>query len=139
MFFVVMAVFGFCGQISGGIISDKRGRFLSCLIGIVLLGVSSLLLVGHYPLFILVIILSATAVGWSVGHNGASTALTDFPDEHRAEVASLNSAVRFLAGGIGFVLSAPFVQKSFGGTFFVLGLLILCLTFFLRKAIPQDN
>jgi predicted MFS family arabinose efflux permease len=139
MLFVLMAVTGFLGQIIGGVISDQKGRFLSCLIGIVLLGTCSALLVGHYPLFILVIVLCGTAVGWAVGHNGASTALTDFPEEHRAEVASLNSAVRFLAGGIGFMVSAPFVQKSFGGTFFVIGLLILCLTFFLRKAIPRDN
>ena len=139
MFFVLMAVTGFLGQIIGGVISDQKGRFLSCLIGIVLLGTCSALLVGHYPLFVLVIILCTTAVGWAVGHNGASTALTDFPEEHRAEVASLNSAVRFFAGGIGFMVSAPFVQKSFGGTFFIIGLLILCLTFFLRKAIPRDN
>jgi len=138
MFFVLMATAGFFGQVIGGVISDKKGRFLSCLIGILLLGISSTLLVGHYPLFVLPVILCATAVGWAVGHNGASTALTDFPEENRAEVASLNSAVRFFAGGIGFMLSAPFVAKSFGGTFFVLGLLILCLTFFLRKAIPQD-
>lgn len=139
MFFVMMAVTGFLGQIFGGIISDHKGRVLSCLIGIVLLGASSALMVGHYPLFILVILLCGTAVGWAVGHNGASTVLTDFPEEHRAEVASLNSAVRFFAGGLGFMVSAPFVQKNFGGTFFVIGLLILCLTFFLRKAIPRDE
>jgi len=139
MFFVLMATAGFFGQVVGGVISDKKGRFLSCLIGILLLGISSALLIGHYPLFVLPIILCTTAVGWAVGHNGASTALTDFPEENRAEVASLNSAVRFFAGGIGFMLSAPFVAKSFGVTFFVLGCLILCLTFFLRKAIPQDE
>ncbi len=139
MFFVVMAVTGFCGQMIGGHISDHKGRFLACLIGLVLLGMCSMLLVGHYPLFVLVIVLCGTAVGWSIGHNGASTALTDFPEEHRAEVASLNSAVRFLAGGIGFMVSTPFAQKSFGWMFFVIGLFILCLTFFLRKAIPQDN
>ena len=139
MFFVLMAVTGFLGQIIGGIISDQKGRFLSCLIGIVVLGTCSSLLLGHYPLVVLAVVLCGTAVGWAVGHNGVSTALTDLPDEHRAEVASLNSALRFLAGGIGFLISAPFVEKSFGLTFFVIGLLILCLTFFLRKAVPQDG
>jgi predicted MFS family arabinose efflux permease len=138
MFFVLLAVVGFCGQVFGGYISDKKGRFLSCLIGIVILGLSSALLIGKYPLGILAFVLSGIAIGWSVGHNGASTVLTDFPEENRAEVASLNSAVRFLAGGIGFLLSAPFVEKNFGMTFFCIGILVLCLTLFIKKAIPQD-
>lgn len=138
MFFVLLAVTGFAGQIFGGYISDKKGRFLSCLIGIVVLGVSSALLVGKYPLVILGFIFSGIAVGWSVGHNGASTVLTDFPEENRSEVASLNSAVRFLGGGLGFLISAPFAQANFGMTFFCIGVLMLCLTVFIKKAIPYD-
>lgn len=139
MFFVLLAVTGFFGQMFGGYISDKKGRFLSCLIGIIVLGLSSALLIGKYPLVVLAFIFSGIAIGWSVGHNGASTVLTDFPEESRAEVASLNSAVRFLAGGLGFLVSAPFVQKSFGITFFCIGILILCLTLFIKKAIPRDE
>jgi len=139
MFFVLTAVMGFVGQIAGGYVSDKKGRVLACLIGILVLGVASALLVGKYPLWLLAIILSLTAMGWSIGHNGASTVLTDFPEESRAEVASLNSAVRFLAGGLGFIVSAPFVAKSFGITFFVLGVLILLLSLFIKKAVPQDT
>ncbi|HOD12309.1 MAG TPA: MFS transporter [Candidatus Omnitrophota bacterium] len=138
-FFVLTAVMGFSGQILGGYVSDKKGRVLACLVGIIILGAASALLVGKYPLGMLAVILSLTAMGWSIGHNGASTVLTDFPEENRAEVASLNSAVRFLAGGLGFVVSAPFVQKSFSMTFFVLGILILVLSFFVKKAVPLDT
>jgi len=138
LLFVLMAVFGFSGQIVGGYISDKNGRFVSCLSGILILGVATLFLIGHYPLWALAIILCGTSIGWTVGHNGASTALTDFPDENRAEVASLNSSVRFLSGGLGFFASAFFVEKSFSLTFFAIGILILLLAFFAPKAIGRD-
>ncbi len=136
--FVLMAIGGFLGQIIGGYISDKKGRFASCLLGIIILGTSTILLAGHYPIILLAVILCTTSIGWTVGHNGASTVLTDFPEDHRAEVASLNSSVRFLSGGLGFLVTAPFVQKSFSMTFLGLGVLMFLLILFVRKAVPEN-
>ncbi|MDP8265689.1 MAG: MFS transporter [Candidatus Aceula meridiana] len=138
LLFILMAVSGFVGQILGGYISDKKGRLVSSLLGILVLGFATLFFIGHYPLWILAIILCGTSIGWAIGHNGASTALTDFPDEHRAEVASLNSSARFLSGGLGFFASAFFVEKSFSLTFFTIGILMLLLTFFVPKAIGRN-
>ncbi|MDP8264866.1 MAG: MFS transporter [Candidatus Aceula lacicola] len=137
LIFVLMAVFGFAGQILGGFISDKRGRLMSCFVGILILGASTMLLVGHYPVWILAIILCATSIGWTIGHNGVSTVLTDFPEENRAEVASLNSSVRFLSGGLGFLATAPFVEKSFSVTFLCIGALMFLLILFVRKAVCE--
>ncbi len=135
--FILMAIFGFVGQILGGFVSDKRGRFMACFVGILVLSVSTMLLVGHYPIWILAIILCATSIGWTIGHNGASTVLTDFPEENRAEVASLNSSVRFLSGGLGFLATAPFVERSFSITFLGIGALIFLLILFVRKAVCE--
>jgi uncharacterized membrane protein len=67
-----------------------------------------------------------------------STVLTDFPDKYRAEMASLNSSVRFLSGGLGFYLSSFLIQKSFSLNFFVIGIMILALVplirFFLMRS-----
>ena len=84
---------------------------------------------GHYPLALVPMILGVIAMGWTVSHNSISTILTDFPDDDRPMVASLNSSVRFVSGGLGFSLSTFFVEKSFGTTFLAIGLLFLLLSF----------
>ncbi|MFA5088844.1 MAG: MFS transporter, partial [Candidatus Omnitrophota bacterium] len=99
-FFMLIAVSSAFGQMTGGYLTDKRSRFLSCHVGVILLAVTTMLLAGHYPLIVLAVILALFSIGWTVGHNGASTVLTDFPEENRPEIASLNSSVRFTSGGI---------------------------------------
>jgi hypothetical protein len=72
------------------------------------------------------------SAGWTVGHNGVSTVLTDFPDKYRAELASLNSSIRFLSGGLGFYLSGFLIEKSFPLNFFIIGIFILALVPLIR-------
>lgn len=127
--FISMVLGGAIGQIMGGYISDKKGRFAACQIGFAGLSVSIMMLIGFYPTPILAVLLTLTAFFWTVGHNGLSTILTDFPDKDRPVIASLNSSVRFLSGGIGFYVSSFFVSKSFGLTFFAIGILILILKY----------
>jgi hypothetical protein len=81
-------------------------------------------------------VLFAISVCWTIGHNGLSTVLADFPDEDRPIIASLNSAVRFISGGLGFQFSALFVGASFGLTFLGIGILILLLAYILKYIIP---
>ncbi len=131
-FFIFRAVTGMFGQMAGGFISDKKGRVLSCKIGIVLLSVALLALFRIYPLWILAIIFAGVSVGWTIGHNGMSTILTDFPDEYRPEIASLNSSLRFISGGLGFLFCGMLIDNfgysvayvSFGACLFILFLLI---------------
>lgn len=134
--FIVAALGGFVGQLLGGILSDKKGRLISCVVGIIGLSVGTMLLLGEYPVVVLAMILVVISMCWTVGHNGVSTVLTDFSDCDRPMIASLNSSVRFISGGIGFWVSSFFVEKSFGLTFFVIGVLMLTLAFFLKRIIP---
>ncbi len=136
-YFVLIALGGALGQIVGGFITDKKGRFPACYLGIILLAISTMLLFPVLPLWLVGLVFVGFSMGWTIGHNGLSTVLTDFPDEHRAEIASLNSSFRFFSGGVGFSLSRIFVEKSFGLTFLGIGILMLALSFFVRRVVPE--
>ena len=86
-----------------------------------------MLLSVHFPIPLVVVILALIATGWTISHNSVSTVLTDFPDDDRPLIASLNSSVRFISGGLGFSASKFFVAKSFSLTFLGIGVLILLL------------
>ena len=137
LLFGLMACSSAVGQNVGGWISDKRGRLISCRVGILILSAGTMILSIKFNVAVLAVLLIFLSVGWTVGHNGASTVLTDFPDERRAEIASLNSALRFTGGGIGFTISGLFVEKSFSLTFLAIGFLILILSLFVKKVIPE--
>ncbi len=132
-FFILSSIGGLIGQNVGGYFSDKKGRYFSCYVGIIGLGIFTILLAGHYTLVVLGIILVLFSMFWTVGHNGILTVLTDFPEDDRPAVASLNSSVRFISGGIGFYISSLFVNKSFELTCLYIGILMLALTFGLKK------
>ena len=137
IFFIITSLSGAAGQNVGGYLTDKRGRFWTCRTGTALLGLATMLLVGHYPLVILAVILAALSVGWTINHNGISTVLTDFSDDERPMIAGLNSSVRFVSGGIGFYISHFFVQKSFGYTFLGVGIVMLGAAVFLKYIVTQ--
>ncbi len=135
--FIAAALGGIFGQLFGGVLSDKKGRHVSCLAGVVGLAFGVMLLVGHYHVVVLGLILVIISTCWTIGHNGLSTVLTDFPDKDRPMIASLNSSVRFISGGLGFCVSALFVEKSFGLTFFTIGILIFIASLFITKLVPR--
>lgn len=132
-FIMITSVCGAAGQNIGGFLTDKKGRIAACLLGGVVLAASTMLLAGRYPLVILAIVLAGVAIGWTISHNSISTVLTDFPEDDRPMIASLNSSLRFISGGLGFSVSSYFVQKSFSATFFIIGILILVMSFLLKK------
>lgn len=126
---------GLLGQLLGGYLADKKGRAFTCKVGILGLAVSVTALAGHYSFIILGIILFLVSFTWTIGHNGISTVLTDFPNNDRAVLASLNSSIRFVSGGIGFQISALFVTQSFELTFLIIGILILILSIYIERLI----
>lgn len=128
---LITSVSGAVGQNFGGAVTDLKGRFFAIQLGLCLLGISTILLAGQHSIVWVAIILAIISAGWTVGHNGVSTVLTDFPDQYRSELASLNSSVRFLSGGLGFYLSSFLIKKSFAVNFFVIGILILSLVPFI--------
>ncbi len=139
MILILAAICGLTGQQIGGFLSDKKGRLMTCYFGMVSLSVGIMLLVGHYPVGGVIAILGLIAMSWTIAHNALSTALTDFPDDDRPIIASLNSSVRFVSGGLGFYLSSFFVEKSFGLTFLGIGVLMLVTSFFIKRVIPDFN
>ena len=116
---------GIFGQGFGGWITDKKGRAFSAACGLVLLSLAVFLLARPFSFFYLTVVLFVFGIGWTINHNAVSTVLTDFPDNLRPELASLNSAVRFASGGLGVSLAGVFMRKSFGLTFLGLGAIIL--------------
>lgn len=138
-YFILIAVSGAVGQNIGGYVTDHKGRFAACYLGVLILAVATMFLWGTYPSFVLALILAAFSMGWTIGHNGVSTVLTDFSEESRSEIASLNSSVRFVSGGLGFFVGGPFVERNFGLTFFGFGLLMFLSSLFLKKIIPQEG
>ncbi|MCB9757773.1 MAG: MFS transporter [Candidatus Omnitrophica bacterium] len=137
-FFILIALTGVIGQNLGGYITDRKGRVVACYWGVILLSASTMLLLGKYPLIILAVILAVFSIAWALGHNGISTVLTDFSDEHRSEIAGLNSAIRFFSGGLGFFIGGAFVEKNIALTFFGFGVAMLATSFFVKKIIPSS-
>ncbi len=137
-FFVLIALTGAFGQNLGGYITDRQGRQVACYWGVVLLAFATMALLLHYHLIVLGLILTVFSVAWAVGHNGISTVLTDFPDEHRSEIAGLNSAIRFFSGGLGFFVGGPFVERNIALTFFGFGAAMLFSSAFIKKIIPTS-
>lgn len=136
MVLIFTALFGLLGQQIGGFLSDKKGRLFACYVGMSGLAWGMCLLFGHYSLAVVIAILSFIQIGWTISHNSISTVLTDFPDDDRPIIASLNSAVRFVSGGIGFSLSKFLVEKSFSKTFLGIGIIFGLLIFSVRKVFP---
>ncbi len=138
LLFIFGAVGGFVGQILGGILSDKKGRRLASYVGIVGLALVILILSTEYSLYVSCFAIIFISMFWTIGHNGISTVLTDFPDKDRPVIASLNSSLRFIAGGLGFTVSSFFVKNNFNHTFFVISLLMFMLSLTLKKVIDED-
>ncbi len=130
---IITALAGLTGQQIGGYLSDKKGRVRACYVGMGVLGSGILLLSIHFPVALVAVILALIAIGWTISHNSVSTVLTDFPDDDRPLIASLNSAVRFISGGLGFSASKFFVAQSFSLTFLGIGVLILLLLFIIKN------
>ncbi len=139
LFVVWTVVMGMIGQVCGGFLSDLRGRAFTVRIGVTGLAVSVMALLFTYNLVTLGAILGLIALFWTIGHNGISTILTDFTDDDRPVIAGLNSSVRFISGGLGFILSKPFVTMNFGKTFFAFGCVMFLLSWLVPRIVPEGS
>ncbi len=134
---ILTALTASIGQLIGGFISDKYGRAMACYVGIGILSFFIMMLYGQYSLLNLAIILSLISIGWTIAHNGISTILADFSSSYRAELAALNSSVRFFSGGIGFWISGGFMQSNFKLSFLSIGALMSLLVFLVPHLVIQ--
>ena len=137
--FLLMAVGGFIGQMLGGYVSDKKGRIATCYLGLLGLALFTMMLYFRLSIISIALILISISMAWTFGHNGISTTLTDFSDQERPAIASLNSSIRFISGGIGFQISRYFVENSFQLLFLWVGILFLLLIFSIKPLLIKPD
>ncbi|MCD4781383.1 MAG: MFS transporter [Candidatus Omnitrophica bacterium] len=137
--FILMAVGGFIGQILGGYISDKKDRIITCYVGLCCLAITTMFLYFPFNRLVVTGLLFGISMSWTIGHNGISTVLTDFSAEQRPVIASLNSSVRFIAGGLGLWMSRLFIEKNFNLTFLVVGGCMLALVFSIQPLLVKSK
>ncbi|MFZ5799907.1 MAG: MFS transporter [Candidatus Omnitrophota bacterium] len=137
MFLTLIGLSGACGQVLGGFMTDRKGRVASAYFGLIILSVSIMLLAAKLPAGILALVFVLFGIGWTVNHNALATLLTDFPDKYRAEVSSLNSAVRFISGGLGVALSGLFIEKNFANSYLGFGIILIVLSIFVNYLLKE--
>ncbi|MDD5097112.1 MAG: MFS transporter [Candidatus Omnitrophica bacterium] len=120
---------GIFGEFFGGHLADKIGRLRVVNLGIIAMVFCIALLLLKLPLILLGLIMIIWGLGWTFNHVGLATMLTDLPAELLNEAASLNSGVRFIAGGLGVSLGGLVMQRSFNLGFIVFGSALLLILF----------
>ncbi|MFH1281340.1 MAG: MFS transporter [Candidatus Omnitrophota bacterium] len=120
---------GIFGEVFGGHLADRVGRPRVVSLGIIAMVVCVFLLLLKLPLILLGGVMIIWGLGWTFNHVGLATMLTDLPGEFLNEAASLNSGVRFIAGGLGVSLGGLIMQKSFNLGFIVFGSALVLLLF----------
>lgn len=128
---------GIFGEVIGGRLADRIGRIKTVDLGIILMSVCAFALIFKTTLIVLVLIMVVWGLGWTFNHAGLSTMLTDLPKDFLYEAASLNSGVRFLAGGLGVGLSGIVMQKSFNLGFLIFGSALVLLVIISKKLLVK--
>lgn len=139
MLITLASLSGVFGEALGGWFSDIVGRLKIVNLGILLMIISIfLLIIGKWPGIILGFIMFIWGFGWTFNHAGVSTLLTDLPKEFLNEAASLNSGVRFLAGGLGAVLGGLLMQKNLNLVFIIFGACLALLALSARSLLGRS-
>lgn len=123
----VVGLAGVFGEAFGGHAADKRGRIPTLKFGVLWMLVAVGCLVFVKSAFLLAIVMFAWGIGWTLNHAALSTHLTDLDRRFMKEISSLNSSVRFVAGGLGVVIGGWIMQQSFTLGFIVYALLFAVL------------
>lgn len=124
---------GVFGEVLGGWFSDSLGRIKTVNLGIAAMIICALLLVVKMPLWVLAALMFSWGFGWTLNHAGVSTILTDLPEKFVNEAASLNSSVRFIAGGLGVAVAGALISKGFHVNFIVFGMGLVVLLLMGKK------
>ena len=132
MLITLTSLSGIFGEVWGGHLADSIGRLRVVNLGITFMVLCIFLLLIKLPFSLLALLMIVWGLGWTFNHVGLATMLTDLPAELLNEAASLNSGVRFLAGGLGVSLGGLIMQKSFSLGFLVFGSGLLILLLFSR-------
>lgn len=129
MLITLTSLSGVFGEFFGGHLADKIGRGKVVNFGILAMVLCIFLLIIKMPFSLLALIMVIWGLGWTFNHVGLATMLTDLPVEFLNEAASLNSGVRFIAGGLGVSFGGLIMQRSFTWGFVVFGSALALLLF----------
>jgi len=129
MLITLTSLSGIVGEFWGGLLADSLGRSRIVNIGIGFMIFSIFALIFKLPFFAFILIMVIWGLGWTFNHVGLASMLTDLPKEFLNEAASLNSAVRFISGGIGVSLGGLIMSRSFSLGFIIFGFGLLFLLF----------
>jgi len=124
---------GIFGEFLGGLLADRNGRIITLRIGVLLMGISLILFAMVNKMWFWIIFMWCWGLGWTINHAGLSTYLTDMPKPYLEEVSSLNSSVRFLAGGLSTAVGNILMQRSFNLTFVGVGIILIFLFLFSNR------
>lgn len=127
MLITLAGVSGIFGELYGGYLADKINRAAVVNLGIIAMLLCILLLLLKLPLILLAGAMILWGIGWTFNHVGLATMLTDLPQALLNEGASLNSGIRFIAGGLGAGLGGLMMQRSFSLAFIVFGSMLIML------------
>ncbi len=124
----------------GGILTGRFGPAVIACCGILSMGIflfATLAVNVAWAVFILIVF---WGTGWAFNHVGLSSFLTGLPDRFLRDASSLNSSLRFIAGGLGTYLGGKIISVwGFSFHFAGIGALILGLAFFLRKSLKVNK
>jgi len=129
MLITLTSLSGIFGEFLGGRLADKVSRQKVVTLGILGMMVCVFSLLLKLPLSLLSLVMIFWGLSWTFNHVGLATMLTDLPAEFLNEAASLNSGVRFIAGGIGVSFGGWLMHKSFNLGLMVLGSALVLLLF----------
>ncbi len=133
IFLTVVSLSGFFGEMAGGRLSDRLGRIPVARSGVLFMIIATSCLIFKLPFWVLLLVMVIWGLGWTFNHSSISSLITDLPHEFLLEATSLNSSVRFLAGGLGVVVGGLLMQRSFELGFTICAILFLILFGFTKS------
>ena len=139
MLVTLTSLSGILGELAGGWFSDALGRIKTINSGIVLMILAVVLLLCNVPKIVLAVIMIVWGIGWTLNHAGLSALLTDMPAQFLNESASLNSSVRFLAGGLGALMGGILMKENFNLHFIVCGTGLFLLALFSKTLLRTKD
>ena len=129
---------GILGELAGGIFADRKGRIMAAACGVFLLFITTVGIAYTSSFLVLGLLLFLHGLAWTINHSALSTILTDFPSHSRAEATSLNSALRFVSGGIGTAVTGFWIARGFNPTFLVYAFSFLLLALMTRTMLGKS-
>ncbi|MCF7878552.1 MAG: MFS transporter [Candidatus Omnitrophica bacterium] len=130
------------------IFSESIGGFLSARFGssnIASLGLLSMVLFLFFSLIVgipqaIFFLIIFWGMGWAFNHVGLSSYLTGLPDKYLRDASSLNSSLRFIAGGLGTYFGGKIISRvGFSAHFISVGILILIVAVLIKKTLVVSN